>query len=121
MAAGLFVDYFGTGELENAFHPTLQVCYLQGSLLVPPINLDERTSTGSWRFALPEGLTNPFIYCDRLDNASSYFRFVSGNTWDLHIVGHDFIDKYIGRTHNWSNPINKPSRDIYVRFGGYRG
>lgn len=121
MKAGLLVDYFGTGELVSAFHPTLQICYMQGSIQVPPINLDNGNSTGRYRFDLPSGLQNPFLYFDKIHNASSYFRYVSGDTWDLYIVGDDYVDSAVGRRHNWSNPINPADKDYRIHFGGYRG
>lgn len=120
MTAGLYVDYFGTGQLENAFHPTLQVCYMQGSITLPVINLSSN-GDGSYRFTLPAGLNNPFLYCDHIPNVGTYFQFVSGSTWDLIFIGTKYLDKHLGMQDYWSNPVVTANSGIKVYYGGYRG
>lgn len=131
MTAGLFVDYFGTGKLESAFHPTLQVCYMQGKLLIPPLNINPSTGSVKYQFDLPVGLKNPFIYVDRITRysdatgfwslqADTYLTKISENRWELTIVG---IVMYQNGTkiNVWTNPICREIDQVYIHYGGYRG
>ena len=128
--AGLLVDYFGNGNLVDAFHPTLQMCYVQGRVKVPEMNLPSN-SIGYFDFELPASITNPFLWCDRItrlyaDNvyrvvANTYFTRIAGSTtkWRLNVVGQDFLNPTLA--HSWINPVIKNDDSIYVNYGGYRG
>lgn len=129
--AGLYVDYFGNGNIVEAFHPTLQMCYIQGKILIPEINLDDNSSSAYFDFDIPSGIQNPFLYNDAIlreydngsisVNASTYYRRLSDTRWRIYFVGHDYIDKYLGRRHFWTNPIVSAVTPRYIYYGGYRG
>lgn len=120
--AGIFVDYLGSENLTDIFHPTLQVCYLQGTIDVPSITLTDPEGFGSFEFNLPPTLTNPFLSVDEIYNCDTYFEQVSGSKWVLKIIGQGILRKDLrGQFQKtWRVPANQPG-EVKIRYGGFRG
>lgn len=123
--ANIYVDYNGSGSLDPLFHPTLQLCYMQGSIDVPALAPDS-SGGASWEFNLPSALTNPFLYCDTFKGATYSFVKISATRWKLVVLGSRGIygDPIMANSQGpyiaYSNPLNKAG-EIKIYYGGYRG
>ena len=122
MTAGVFVDYLGDGNLTEIFQSSLQLCYMQGEIGLPTFTPNSQ-GRYVYRFSLPSGLTNPFIYTDANavnPNIDTYFIKVSATEWDLHLESSRYISKPLQRVViRWLTTVN--ANEIKIYYGGYRG
>lgn len=120
MPANIYVDYNGSGRLVSAFHPTLQVCYMQGKILLPEITADS-DGVAEYSFYLPSGLTNPFLTVDKITSTDYYFEQIYSTNWKVYFRGKKALINATGREQNLYRTPMVAANSTYIRYGGYRG